>query len=120
MSPVGGVGINLAIQDAVATANALYPGFRNAGIDTGRLSTVQRRRMLPTQLTQALQVFIQKRVLARVLASAKSNDGQPSKPPLPLQLLTRFPILQRIPAYVLGVGVRREHVHTPERASVAS
>ncbi len=109
MSPVGGVGINLAIQDAVAAANLLAAPLRNDTVTTDDLRRVQRRREFPTRMMQRLQVFIQNRVIQRVLA----GQTQP-KVPLPIRLLRRFPILRRIPARVIGMGFRPEHVHTPD------
>ncbi len=105
MSPVGGVGINLAIQDAVAAANILAGplGARRAAAED--LRRVQRRREFPTRVTQSLQVAVQKRVIARAL-----DATQPLKPPLLLRLLAKFPPLRRIPARLVGVGVRPEHV----------
>jgi len=109
MSPVGGVGINLAIQDAVATANILTkPLLRNA-VTVDDLGAVQRRRMFPTRATQWMQLLIQNRVLRRVLASTT-----PPAPPLAFRLLQRFAILQRIPARLLGLGFRPEHVERSE------
>jgi 2-polyprenyl-6-methoxyphenol hydroxylase-like FAD-dependent oxidoreductase len=105
MSPVGGVGINLAIQDAVAAANLLATPLRAGRVTINDLRKVQRRREFATRITQRLQVFIQDRVISRVLASRK----QPSLP-LPLRLLRAFPVLQRIPARLIGIGVRPEHV----------
>jgi 2-polyprenyl-6-methoxyphenol hydroxylase-like FAD-dependent oxidoreductase len=105
MSPVGGVGINLAIQDAVATANILAELLRRGNVTTTDLHEVQRRRELPTRLTQALQVFIQDRIIMRVLGT-----GGPMTPPWPVRLLQRWPRLQRIPARVIGIGFRPEHV----------
>ena len=109
MSPVGGVGINLAIQDAVAAANLLAAPLRHDTVTTSDLRRVQRRREFPTRMTQRVQVFVQNRVIQRVLA----GQAQP-KVPLPLRLLRRFPILRRIPARVIGMGFRPEHVHTPD------
>jgi 2-polyprenyl-6-methoxyphenol hydroxylase-like FAD-dependent oxidoreductase len=109
MSPVGGVGINLAIQDAVAAANALAGPLREGRVTTDDLRRVQRRRALPTWLTQWLQVLIQDRVITRVLGSRKALSL-----PWPLQLLRRFPPLRRIPARLIGLGFRPEHVATPE------
>jgi 2-polyprenyl-6-methoxyphenol hydroxylase-like FAD-dependent oxidoreductase len=107
MSPVGGVGINLAIQDAVAAANLLADPLRDGRLKTAHLRAVQKRRELPTQLTQWAQVFIQDRVIRRVLASRRQLSL-----PLPLRLLRAFPILRRIPARLVGIGVRPEHVRT--------
>jgi len=105
MSPVGGVGINLAIQDAVAAANLLAVPLRAGQVTTGDLRRVQQRRMLPTRLTQRMQLFIQNRVIRRVLSSTEALT-----PPLAVKLLARFPFLRRIPARLIGMGVRPEHV----------
>jgi len=105
MSPVGGVGINLAIQDAVATANLLAAPLREGRLTTDDLRQVQRRREWPTRLTQRLQMFIQNRVIRRVLGST----GQLA-PPLLLRLIARFPFLTRLPARLIGIGFRPEHV----------
>jgi 2-polyprenyl-6-methoxyphenol hydroxylase-like FAD-dependent oxidoreductase len=114
MSPIGGVGINLAVQDAVAAANILVAPLRAGGASDADLAAVQRRRLLPTRLTQAAQLFIQNNIISRVLASNK-----PIKPPLLLRLFDRVPWLQRIPARLVGMGVRPEHVLTPAVAPVA-
>jgi 2-polyprenyl-6-methoxyphenol hydroxylase-like FAD-dependent oxidoreductase len=108
MSPVGGVGINLAIQDAVAAANLLSDPLRAGQVTTGDLRRVQQRRMLPTRLTQRAQLLIQNRVIRRVLSSTVALT-----PPLAIKLLARFPFLRRIPARLIGIGVRPEHVRTP-------
>jgi 2-polyprenyl-6-methoxyphenol hydroxylase-like FAD-dependent oxidoreductase len=109
MSPVGGVGINLAIQDAVATANILAEKLKAGAVTNSDLAAVQCRRTLPTQLTQWLQVQVQKRVITRAL-SAKG----PLKLPLAIRLFRRFRLLRRIPARLIGVGVRPEHVRTKD------
>lgn len=106
MSPIGGVGINLAIQDAVAAANILSEPLSRRIVTTKDLRKVQKRRSLPTTLTQRLQVFIQDRVITRVLASRQISL------PWPLKLLRRYPFLRRIPARVVGIGFRAEHVRT--------
>jgi 2-polyprenyl-6-methoxyphenol hydroxylase-like FAD-dependent oxidoreductase len=103
MSPIGGIGINLAIQDAVAAANILVPAFRRGRVDESDLARVQARRMWPTKITQAGQVFIQDRLISAVLRSDK-----PIKLPFVLKLLRIFPRLQRVPARILGLGVRPE------------
>ena len=108
MSPVGGVGINLAIQDAVAAANILCRPLLAKSVSVHDLLAVQRRRDFPARVTQRVQVFIQDHVMERVLGSA----GRMS-PPWPVRLLNRWPLLQRIPAYMAGIGVRPEHVRTP-------
>ena len=105
MSPVGGVG---NIQDAVAAANRLVGPLRNGVVSERDLSDVQGRRMFPTRATQRVQVFIHDKFLSRVLASRTTPA-----PPWPVRLLDRWPILRRIPARIVGLGFRPEHVHTP-------
>jgi 2-polyprenyl-6-methoxyphenol hydroxylase-like FAD-dependent oxidoreductase len=105
MSPIGGIGINLAIQDAVAAANVLVPAFGQGRVGEDVLARVQARRMWPTKVTQAGQVFIQDRLITAVLQS-----DAPIGVPFALKLLQRVPWLQRIPARILGLGVRPEHV----------
>jgi 2-polyprenyl-6-methoxyphenol hydroxylase-like FAD-dependent oxidoreductase len=108
MSPVGGVGINLAIQDAVAAANILTGPLKAGTLSIEHLRAVQRRRTFPTKVTQQIQVLIQEHVLKRVLGQDK-----PVAAPWPLRLFNTFPVLRRIPARLIGVGVRPEHVRTP-------
>jgi 2-polyprenyl-6-methoxyphenol hydroxylase-like FAD-dependent oxidoreductase len=108
MSPVGGVGVNLAVQDAVAAANVLAEPLRTGAATDEHLRRVQKRREFPTRVTQRMQVAIQNRVIRNVLA-------QSMEPPLFLKLLMRFPVLRRIPARLIGLGVRPEHIRTPER-----
>jgi 2-polyprenyl-6-methoxyphenol hydroxylase-like FAD-dependent oxidoreductase len=110
MSPIGGVGINLAIQDAVATANLLYPAFTHGRPTTADLRSVQRRRVFPMAVIQAIQVAVQERFLSPLL-DVKTK----MKPPLYLRLFAALPLLHRIPGYIVGVGPRPEHVHTPEK-----
>jgi len=107
MSPVGGVGINLAIQDAVAASNILTPRFGSGTVSESDLESLQRRREFPTRATQKLQIAVQNRVIRRVLGSSA-----PLKAPLILRLLGRFRFLRRIPARVIGVGFRPEHIRT--------
>jgi len=114
MSPVGGVGINLAVQDAVATANILAAPLRAGAVDESLLARVQSRREFPTRVTQRAQVLIQNNVITGALGG-KSD----LKAPLPVRLLKRFPILRRIPARLVGMGVRPEHVQTMEVATGA-
>jgi 2-polyprenyl-6-methoxyphenol hydroxylase-like FAD-dependent oxidoreductase len=109
MSPIGGVGINLAVQDAVAAANILYEPLRRGQPTVEELAAVQKRREYPMRVIQGLQLFVQNRIITRVLASTQSP-----KPPLAVKLLDWFPPLRRIPARILGLGVRREHVRTPD------
>jgi len=113
MSPMGGVGINLAIQDAVATANILVPVLRARCVRLDDLQQVQRRRTFPVRFIQGLQLFAQARIFGNVALAAPTASTK-TPVPFPLRLLNAFPILRRIPAYVLGVGPRPEHVHTPE------
>jgi 2-polyprenyl-6-methoxyphenol hydroxylase-like FAD-dependent oxidoreductase len=108
MSPVGGVGINLAIQDAVAAATLLARPLLDGTVTSGDLAKVRRRRLLATVLTQGVQRFLHARVLKPALAG-DIEIARGKKLPLPLRLLNRFPKLQRIPAYVVGRGFRPEH-----------
>ncbi len=112
MSPIGGVGINLAIQDAVATANILGPRLLQETPSENELHAVQRRRTFPTRATQRLQIVVQNNVIRRVL-----GDAKPLTLPWILKLLRRWPILRRIPARLIGVGFRPEHVRTPEASA---
>jgi len=107
MSPVGGVGINLAIQDAVAAANILAQPLREERLATEDLQRVQKRRELPTRVTQRLQIAIQTRVIGRVL-----GDARPIEVPFIVRLLNRFRPLRRIPAWLIGSGIRPEHVRS--------
>ena len=114
MSPVGGVGINLAIQDAVGTANILARKLSAGNVDEHDLQAVQRRREFPTRATQRLQVLLQNAVIKRVLSSTKALTV-----PLPLKLMQRWPSLRRIPARIIGMGFRPEHVKTPDNSPTA-
>ena len=107
MSPVGGVGINLAIQDAVAAANILADKLSRKSVLPDDLRQVQERRLFPTQVTQAMQVFIQKRVLSHALGTTITSA------PWFLKLFRWFPFLQRIPGYLVGIGFRPEHINKP-------
>jgi len=109
MSPVGGVGINLAVQDAVATANILAGPLLRGAITVDELSKVQQRREWPTRMTQRLQATVQNRVIGRVLGSRERPV-----PPLVMRLIGRWPVLRRIPARIIGLGFRPEHVSTPD------
>jgi 2-polyprenyl-6-methoxyphenol hydroxylase-like FAD-dependent oxidoreductase len=111
MSPIGGVGINLAVQDAVAAANILAEPLRAGAVTLDHLARVQARRRWPTRVTQAFQRTIQNRVIGPVLA----GTAQP-KPPRVLKLLDWFPALRGIPARFIGLGVRPEHIRTKEAA----
>jgi 2-polyprenyl-6-methoxyphenol hydroxylase-like FAD-dependent oxidoreductase len=113
MSPAGGVGINLAIQDAVAAANILAEPLLSHSISVDDLWRVQRRRMFPTRVTQALQVALQNRVIDPVLAAGRT----PAVPGI-VKLMQRWTWLQRIPARAIGVGIRPEHVRVPRAPRV--
>ena len=108
MSPIGGVGINLAIQDAVAAANILTPRLLQGSVSQRDLEAVQRRREFPTRATQRLQVVLQNRVIGRVLASTAKMS-----PPFLVRLLGWMPFLRRLPARLIGLGFRPEHVSAP-------
>src|SRR5581483_8698025 len=105
MSPIGGVGINLAVQDAVAAANLLASKLAQRALTEADLNLVQRRREFPTRATQAMQVFLQNNVIRPVLGTAR-----PLSLPLPVRLIRRFPVLRRIPARVIGMGFLPEHI----------
>ena len=109
MSPIGGVGINLAVQDAVAAANLLAAKLRAGTATPDDLDAVQRRRWWPTKATQAAQLAIQDNVLVPVMSGADAK----LEVPLPMRIVTALPVLQRGLARLLGMGVRPEHVRTP-------
>jgi 2-polyprenyl-6-methoxyphenol hydroxylase-like FAD-dependent oxidoreductase len=109
MSPVGGVGINLAIQDAVAAANLLWEPLRAGRPTVAHLRRVQARRQWPTRVTQRLQILVQRRVISSVLRGGRGR----LTPPLAIRLLARHPFLQRLPARLVGVGIRPEHIRSP-------
>ncbi len=109
MSPVGGVGVNLAVQDAVAAANLLFDRFgKSGGPSLADLEQVQRRRLFPARMTQTMQTVIQDNVINRALS------GEDLKPPFVAGLITAMPWLQGLTARLLGIGIRPEHVHSPE------
>jgi 2-polyprenyl-6-methoxyphenol hydroxylase-like FAD-dependent oxidoreductase len=112
MSPIGGVGINMAVQDAVAAANQLAGPLRSRTVSDADLRAIEERRTLPVRFTQWLQLTIQKRIISRVLESQ-----QRPKPPLLFKAFNVCPPLRRIPARLLGLGIRPEHVRTPEVAA---
>jgi 2-polyprenyl-6-methoxyphenol hydroxylase-like FAD-dependent oxidoreductase len=107
MSPIGGIGINIAIQDAVAAANLLAAPLRRGAVTGGDLERVQRRREWPARVTQAVQVFLQNQVIAHVL---EKGPDDPIGVPLPVRALQRWPALRRIPGRFIGLGARPEHV----------
>src|SRR3954467_3145620 len=111
MSPIGGVGVNLAVQDAVATANLLAAKLVNGCPPEDELDAVRRRREFPVRMTQAMQVVAQN----NIVSAALKPGGAPLKAPLAVRLITAVPWLQGITARFVGLGVRPEHVHSPER-----
>jgi 2-polyprenyl-6-methoxyphenol hydroxylase-like FAD-dependent oxidoreductase len=109
MSPIGGVGINLAVQDAVAAANRLAVPLKDGRVGTSDLQAVQRRRAWPARLTQRVQLTMQDHIVSPLLQSTR----QPT-PPRVLRLLDSVRVLQRVPARLLALGFRPEHIHTPD------
>jgi 2-polyprenyl-6-methoxyphenol hydroxylase-like FAD-dependent oxidoreductase len=105
MSPIGGVGINYAIQDAVAAANILVPAFRNNEVSLATLDKIQARRERPARRMQNLQVYIQDRVFSPLLHEKNRTKG-----PWFFNLFAWFPILQRIPGNIIGMGFQPEHI----------
>jgi 2-polyprenyl-6-methoxyphenol hydroxylase-like FAD-dependent oxidoreductase len=117
MSPVGGVGINLAVQDAVAGANLLAKPLRNGAPTLEELEQVQKRREWPTEMTQRVQIFMHKNILGRALAKGDEHQHEQGSdhgelPPV-LKIVRRFAVLRRVPARIFGLGFRAEHV-SPE------
>ena len=110
MSPVGGIGINLAIQDAVASANVLAAPLAHGDDVDPLLERVRKRRLLPTRLVQSAQRTVHERLLQPLIAGGFARTAPP---PLIMRLLNRWPLLRRIPGYLIGHGVRQEHVRSP-------
>lgn len=108
MSPVGGVGVNLAVQDAVATANLLADKMQHGCPSENDLDAVRRRREFPVKMTQRMQVIVQN----KIISGALQESDRPLKVPLIVRLITALPWLQGIPARLLALGVRPEHVHS--------
>ena len=113
MSPIGGVGVNLAVQDAVATANLLASKLASGCPPEDELDAVRRRREFPVRMTQRMQVIAQN----NIVSAALKPGNQPLKVPLAMRLVTAVPWLQGITARFVGLGVRPEHVHSPGKAS---
>lgn len=111
MSPIGGVGINLAIQDAVAAANLLADKLAGQRLEDDDLDKVRQRRLWPTRATQFAQVQAQNNIIKPLLSAPGTTPG----PPLPLRIIAAVPWLQRRLAALIGIGVRAEHVLSPER-----
>jgi 2-polyprenyl-6-methoxyphenol hydroxylase-like FAD-dependent oxidoreductase len=109
MSPIGGVGVNIAVQDAVAAANRLAAPLKAGTASDDDLRAIQERRTFPVRFTQGIQLTMQNRLVRPMLAGKERL-----KPPALFRLLTMIPVLQRIPGRLLAVGVRPEHVQTPE------
>lgn len=108
MSPVGGVGVNLAVQDAVATANLLADKMQHGCPSESDLDAVRRRREFPVKMTQRMQVIVQN----KIISGALQGSDRPLRVPLIVRLITALPWLQGIPARLLALGVRPEHVHS--------
>jgi 2-polyprenyl-6-methoxyphenol hydroxylase-like FAD-dependent oxidoreductase len=108
MSPVGGVGINIAIQDAVAAANILADPLRKGSVNTRDLAKIQRRREFPARITQRVQALIRQQV------GGSLDTAGPGRLPWPVRLLERTTILRRLRTRFIGMGVRPEHVRTPD------
>jgi 2-polyprenyl-6-methoxyphenol hydroxylase-like FAD-dependent oxidoreductase len=115
MSPVGGVGINLAVQDAVAAGRILAEPLRRGHLTSKSLRKVQRRRWAPTVITQTFQRIAHRFVVATSIADPEAAE-QPTTAPIPLRLLHRFPLLQAVPAYFVAIGFRPEHAPDFARA----
>jgi 2-polyprenyl-6-methoxyphenol hydroxylase-like FAD-dependent oxidoreductase len=107
MSPIGGVGVNLAVQDAVAAANILAAPLREERFSDSYLEQIQRRRTFPMKVIQRMQVTVQNRLIDPLLDSDKAVQA-----PRLMKLFNMFPVLRRIPARIVGVGVRPEHIRT--------
>lgn len=114
MSPIGGVGVNLAVQDAVAAANLLAERLRTGAPPLVDLEAVQRRRAFPARVTQRIQTILQDEVI-----SAALDAGRPVRPPLPVRVIDAVPRLQGLTARMIGIGVRPEHVRSPEAVAPA-
>jgi 2-polyprenyl-6-methoxyphenol hydroxylase-like FAD-dependent oxidoreductase len=113
MSPIGGVGINLAIQDAVAAANELVPTLDGGKDVESALAKIQKRREFPTKMTQNFQVFVQNRIINEVI-----NETDTESIPFPLRVIQSVTLLQKILAHVIGLGIRQEHIQTPDIKNV--
>jgi len=109
MSPIGGVGINIAVQDAVAAANCLAAPLKSGTVMSGHLQAVQARRDFPARMTQKIQLAMQNRIIGPALQSTRDP-----KTPLLFKLFDALPILRRIPARLLALGIQPEHVQTPD------
>ena len=115
MSPIGGVGINIAVQDAVAAANRLAAPLKAGQVTDGDLQAIQQRRTFPARMTQQIQLTMQNRIISPALQATR----QPTKPPFLFRLFDAFPVLRRVPARLLALGIRPEHVQTPDASAAA-
>jgi 2-polyprenyl-6-methoxyphenol hydroxylase-like FAD-dependent oxidoreductase len=115
MSPIGGVGVNLAVQDAIAASNILAVPLREGRLSDDHLQRVQQRRTFPMKVIQKMQTTIQERLIDKILDSTA-----PAKAPRMMRLFNTFPFLRRIPARIVGIGVRPEHIHTQPHALARS
>jgi 2-polyprenyl-6-methoxyphenol hydroxylase-like FAD-dependent oxidoreductase len=115
MSPIGGVGVNLAVQDAIAAANILAAPLREKRLTTDDLAAVQRRRTFPMKVIQKIQTTVQNNLIDPLL-----DSDRPVTAPLGVRLFNQVPFLQRLPARLVGMGVRPEHVRTPAVAVAQS
>ena len=120
MSPVGGVGINLAVADAVATARLLAGPLRSGRVSLDQLRRVQRRRWWATALIQAGQRLVHRFVLGRKLAQDPTDRPAEQRLPLPARIVSRFPVLGAIPAYLIAIGPRPEHAPEWARRQTSS
>jgi 2-polyprenyl-6-methoxyphenol hydroxylase-like FAD-dependent oxidoreductase len=109
MSPIGGVGINIAVQDAVAAANRLAAPLKAGTATSGHLQAIQARRDFPARMTQKIQLTMQNQIIGPALQGTRDP-----KPPLLFKLFDAFPTLRRLPGRLLALGIRPEHVQTPD------
>jgi 2-polyprenyl-6-methoxyphenol hydroxylase-like FAD-dependent oxidoreductase len=109
MSPIGGVGINIAVQDAVAAANRLAAPLIAGTATSGHLQAIQARRDFPARMTQKIQLTMQNQIIGPALQGTRDP-----KPPLLFKLFDAFPTLRRLPGRLLALGIRPEHVQTPD------
>jgi 2-polyprenyl-6-methoxyphenol hydroxylase-like FAD-dependent oxidoreductase len=114
MSPIGGVGINIAVQDAVAAANRLAAPLKTGTTTNGHLQAIQARRDFPARMTQKIQLTMQNRIIGPALQAKRAP-----KPPLIFRLFDAFPRLRRIPGRLLALGIQPEHVQTPDTGAAS-
>jgi 2-polyprenyl-6-methoxyphenol hydroxylase-like FAD-dependent oxidoreductase len=112
MSPIGGVGVNVAVQDAIAAANILAAPLREGRLSNHHLNQVQKRRTFPMKVIQKMQLTVQNQLVDPLL-----NSDQPITAPWGMRLFNAIPFLRRIPAQIVGIGVRPEHIRTAPNAA---